>query len=207
MTADPRPRTHRVPRRVPRRSRPRDRGGSAGSRLLRLEPPRQLRVGLRLLQAVRDRLRRLPDARAGAEGQLLLVPRPHCPLPRDPRPVPRDTGRGRVIRVSRWNADCPAPIAAGAGQSASLNASSIRHCRLSTLGSSRSSTAAVSHDPTGSSLVRRTVAPRAMIATRPATRQNDAVNENAAATPPITPGAARPLAYATPATPAMLRPG
>ena len=39
--------------------------------------PRQLRVEPRLLQAVRDRLRRLPDARAGAEGQLLLVPRPH----------------------------------------------------------------------------------------------------------------------------------
>ena len=33
--------------------------------------------GPRLLEAVRDRLRRLPDARARAEGQLLLVPRLH----------------------------------------------------------------------------------------------------------------------------------
>ena len=51
------------------------RGGRAGEGLLRLEPARQLRVGLRLLEAVRDRLRRLPDARARPEGQLLLVPR------------------------------------------------------------------------------------------------------------------------------------
>ena len=41
---------------------------------------------------------------------------------------------------------------------------------------------------------RRTPAPRAMIATSAATRQNDAVSENIAAMPPITPGAARPLA-------------
>src|SRR5262249_48384408 len=43
---------------------------------LRLELPRQLRVEPRLLEAVRSRLRRLPDARANTQGQLLLVPRP-----------------------------------------------------------------------------------------------------------------------------------
>ena len=53
------------------------RGRRAGAGLLRLEPARQLRVGPRLLEAVRDRLRRLSDARARAEGQLRLVPRLH----------------------------------------------------------------------------------------------------------------------------------
>ena len=51
--------------------------GVAGEGVLRLEPARQLRVVVRLLEAVRDRLHRLPDARARAEGQLLLVPRLH----------------------------------------------------------------------------------------------------------------------------------
>src|SRR3954449_3108686 len=46
-----------------------------------------------------------------------------------------------------------------------------------------------------------------MIATRTATSTNDVVSEDAEATNPITPGAARPLAYAMPATPAMLRAG
>ena len=45
-------------------------------RLLRLVAARQLRVGGRLLEAVRDRLRRLPDARTGPEVELPLVPRP-----------------------------------------------------------------------------------------------------------------------------------
>src|SRR5207248_361129 len=68
---------------VARRRRPaRARGRRADRRLLRLEPARQLRVGVRLLEAVRDRLRRLPDARARAEGQLLLVPRLHRERPR-----------------------------------------------------------------------------------------------------------------------------
>ena len=49
----------------------------AGEGLLRVEPARQLRVGAGLLEAVRGGLRRLPDARARPEGQLLLVPRPH----------------------------------------------------------------------------------------------------------------------------------
>ena len=55
----------------------RGRGGRAGPRLLRLEPARQLRVGGGVLEALRDRLRRLSDARARAQGQLLLVPRLH----------------------------------------------------------------------------------------------------------------------------------
>ena len=55
----------------------RARGGRrADEGVLRVELPRQLRMEPRLLEAVRDRLRRLPDARARAEGQLLLVPRP-----------------------------------------------------------------------------------------------------------------------------------
>ena len=70
-------RSGRVPRGLHRRGRPRGRGRRARQGLLRLEPARQLRVGVRLLEAVRDRLRRLPDARARAEGQLLLVPRLH----------------------------------------------------------------------------------------------------------------------------------
>ena len=57
------------------RGRARDRRRRAGARLLRLVAARQLRVGARLREAVRDRLRRLPDARARAEGELLLVPR------------------------------------------------------------------------------------------------------------------------------------
>ncbi len=56
---------------------PRDRRRRAAPRLLRVVAARQLRVGLGLLEAVRSRLRRLRDARAGAEGQLLLVPRLH----------------------------------------------------------------------------------------------------------------------------------
>ena len=47
------------------------------ARLLRLVAARQLRVGARLLEALRDRLRRLPDARARAEGELPLVSRLH----------------------------------------------------------------------------------------------------------------------------------
>ena len=67
---------------VPRRSTstPRPRAIArrrAAARLLRLVAARQLRVGLGLLEALRPRLRRLRDARAGAEGQLLLVPRLH----------------------------------------------------------------------------------------------------------------------------------
>ena len=56
-----------VPRRAHRRRRPRDRRRRAGPGLLRLVAARQLRVGARLREAVRDRLRRLPDARARAE--------------------------------------------------------------------------------------------------------------------------------------------
>ena len=60
-----------------RRRGPRDRRRRAASRLLRVVAARQLRVGLGLLEALRSRLHRLRDARAGPEGQLLLVPRLH----------------------------------------------------------------------------------------------------------------------------------
>src|SRR6201996_8899437 len=46
-----------------------------------------------------------------------------------------------------------------------------------------------------------------MTATRPATTQNDTLSDDTDAIPPITPGATRPLPYAMPATPAMLRAG
>ena len=61
--------------RPPRRRRARHRRRRADPRLLRLVAARQLRVGARLREAVRDRLRRLRDARARAEVELLLVPR------------------------------------------------------------------------------------------------------------------------------------
>ena len=60
-----------------RRGLTRGRRGRAREGVLRLEPARQLRVVVRLLEAVRDRLHRLPDARARPEGQLQLVPRLH----------------------------------------------------------------------------------------------------------------------------------
>ncbi len=61
---------------VPRGGRPRHRRRRADPRLLRLVAARQLRVGQRVLEAIRAPLRRLPDARARAEVELLLVPGP-----------------------------------------------------------------------------------------------------------------------------------
>ena len=52
------------------------RPGRRRPRLLRLVAARQLRVGVRLRQALRDRLRRLPDAAAHPEAERALVPRP-----------------------------------------------------------------------------------------------------------------------------------
>ena len=72
-----RPRALRVPGGAHRRRRQRDLGGSARQGLLRLVAARQPRVGGRILEAVRPRLRRLPDARTGPEGQLRPVPGPH----------------------------------------------------------------------------------------------------------------------------------
>ena len=61
---------------LPRRGRPRDRRRRPGPGLLRVVAARQLRVGLRLLAALRSPLRRLLDARASAQVELLLVPGP-----------------------------------------------------------------------------------------------------------------------------------
>ena len=76
-----RPRARRraplLPREPHRGGRPRGPGGSARQRLLRVDAARQLRVGLGVLEEVRARLRRLPDARADPEGELLLVPGLH----------------------------------------------------------------------------------------------------------------------------------
>jgi Beta-glucosidase/6-phospho-beta-glucosidase/beta-galactosidase len=70
-----RPRAARVPRGVHRGRRPRGRRRRPAARVLHVVAARQLRVGVGLLEALRAGLHRLRDARAGAEGQLLLVPR------------------------------------------------------------------------------------------------------------------------------------
>ncbi len=59
-----------------------DRAGRARARVLPLVAARQLRVGFRIHEAVRHRLRRLRDARARAEGELWVVPRFHRGAPR-----------------------------------------------------------------------------------------------------------------------------
>ena len=56
-------------------------------RVLRLVPAGQLRVGVRVRQALRPRLRRLRDAAADHQGQRPAVRRPH------PRPPPRRRAR------------------------------------------------------------------------------------------------------------------
>ena len=58
------------------RGRAREGAGRRRPRLLRLVAARQLRVGMGLRQAVRDRLRRLPDAATDPEAERALVPRP-----------------------------------------------------------------------------------------------------------------------------------
>ena len=70
----PRSRPDHLPARPPGRRQTRDRRRRRRPRLLRLVASRQLRVGLGLLEAIRDRLRRLRDARAGPQGQRLVVP-------------------------------------------------------------------------------------------------------------------------------------
>ena len=71
------PERHGVPRVAHRRRRSRRRRRRPGAGVLRLEPARQLRMGGGVLEALRDRLRRLSDARARPEGQLRLVSRVH----------------------------------------------------------------------------------------------------------------------------------
>ena len=85
-----------------RRGRRGRRIGGASQGLLRVVAARQLRVGVGLLEAVRARLHRLRDARARAEGKLLLVPRP------DRRAARAGGGRGRRVRralriARRWS--------------------------------------------------------------------------------------------------------
>ena len=69
----PRPGPRRLPRRALPRRAPRDRRRRRPARLLRVVAAGQLRVVVRLLQALRAHLRRLRDARAHAEGQRALV--------------------------------------------------------------------------------------------------------------------------------------
>ena len=73
----PDPRAHLLRRPPPGRDRTGDRPRRSRSRLLPVVAARQLRVDARVLAAVRDRVRRLRDARARPEVELLLVPRPH----------------------------------------------------------------------------------------------------------------------------------
>ncbi|GHC95779.1 hypothetical protein GCM10010313_01240 [Streptomyces violarus] len=70
----PRQRPGRLPARPSHRAAGRDGHRRGRPRLLRVVPPRQHRVGLRLRQALRHRPRRLRHAAADAEGQLPLVP-------------------------------------------------------------------------------------------------------------------------------------
>ena len=92
-------RAHRGGRACPR-------AGRGRPRLLRLVAARQLRVGARVREAIRDRLRRLPDPAADPEAKRALVPRPDRSerteagehgedrLPRADEDVPRrDPGR------------------------------------------------------------------------------------------------------------------
>ena len=83
---DARPGARQLPSAPPRRRARRDRPRRPPARLLRLVAARQLRVGARLLPAVRDRPRRLRDAGA--------------PRPRQ-RPVPGGGARGRDVSRRR----------------------------------------------------------------------------------------------------------
>ena len=69
----PRPDPRHLPRRALPRGAPRDHRRRRPARLLRVVAAGQLRVVLRLLEALRAHLRRLRDAGAHAEGQRALV--------------------------------------------------------------------------------------------------------------------------------------
>jgi beta-glucosidase len=85
---DRRPPPHRLPARPPGRAGPGDRRRRAGGRLLPLVAPRQLRVGLRLHQALR------PDPRR------LHQPAPHASRERAGLPRHRGRQRGRTRAVT-----------------------------------------------------------------------------------------------------------
>ena len=82
-----RPRAGRLPAGAPRRRRRRHRGRRRRARLLRLEPARQLRVGLRLRQALRHRARRLRHPGAHRQGLGARVRPDHRRPPRRAEPV------------------------------------------------------------------------------------------------------------------------
>src|SRR5262249_55619900 len=69
------PPAHGVPARAPRGAGARGRRRRRRAPLLRLVPARQLRVGARLRQALRDRVRGLPHAAAVGEAERAVVPR------------------------------------------------------------------------------------------------------------------------------------
>lgn len=76
----PRPRAHPLPGTAPGRLRRSPAQGRPARRVLRLVPPRQLRMGLRLRQALRPRPRRLRDPEADREDERPAV-RGHHPRP------------------------------------------------------------------------------------------------------------------------------
>ena len=80
---DPRRRSDRLSRRAPAVGACRASTGCRSARLLRLVPPRQLRVGRGLCAPVRNRARGLRDAAPHSEGERPLVRR--CRGPRHPR--------------------------------------------------------------------------------------------------------------------------
>jgi beta-glucosidase len=93
---DPRPPPHRLPPRPHHRCPRRHRAGRPPRGLPRLVSPRQLRMGLRLLQALRHRPRRLPHPAPHPQIQRPL------PLPPHPRRRPRPrTLIGGITRCAR----------------------------------------------------------------------------------------------------------
>src|SRR5690606_10081607 len=76
--------TRRLPLLAPAGARACPRQGRRRTRLLRLEPPRQLRVGARLHEALRPRACRLRDAAPYAQAQREVVRRARRQLAKKP---------------------------------------------------------------------------------------------------------------------------
>ena len=104
-----RPGAHRLPGGAPGRLRPRRPPGRPAGRLLRLVPAGQLRVGLRLRQALRSGPRRLHDAEAHDQGQRapLRGDRPRAPRAGAQRGLTAGTTPGGAARPGAAPPACP----------------------------------------------------------------------------------------------------